>query len=104
MAEIVERHPDRFLGFVASLPMNNPDAALREIARAIDTLSATGIQMFTNVAGRPLDLPEFQPLFAEMARRGLPIWLHPARSPSFADYPRRAALEVRSLVGLWLAV
>ena len=31
MAEIVAKHPDRFPGFVASLPMNNPDAALKEI-------------------------------------------------------------------------
>jgi aminocarboxymuconate-semialdehyde decarboxylase len=99
MAELVERHPDRFPGFVASLPMNNPDAALREIARAIDDLRATGVQMFSNVAGRPLDLPEFQPLFAEMARRGLPIWLHPARPPSFADYQG----EPRSKYDLWWA-
>src|SRR5207245_4827012 len=55
MAELVAKHPDRFPGFVASLPMNNPDAALREIDRAIDGLGATGVQIFSNVNGRPLD-------------------------------------------------
>ena len=45
MAAIVARLPDRFPAFVASLPMNNPDAALREIDRAIGELGATGVQM-----------------------------------------------------------
>ncbi len=99
MAALVERHPDRFPGFVASLPMNNPDAALREIDRAIDTLGATGVQMFSNVAGRPLDLPEYRPLFARMAERDLPIWLHPARAATLPDY----AGEARSRFDLWWA-
>ena len=34
MAALVSKHPDRFPAFVASLPMNNPDAALKEIGRA----------------------------------------------------------------------
>jgi aminocarboxymuconate-semialdehyde decarboxylase len=99
MAALVARHPDRFPGFVASLPMNNPDAALAEIDRALDTLGATGVQMFSNVAGRPLDAPEYRPLFARMAERGLPIWLHPARPASVADY----AGEPRSRYDLWWA-
>jgi predicted TIM-barrel fold metal-dependent hydrolase len=99
MAELVARYPDRFPGFVASLPMNDPDAALREIDRATGDLRATGVQMFSNVNGRPLDEPVFQPLFDRMARLGLPIWIHPARPPSFADYPT----ETRSKYDLWWA-
>src|SRR5439155_995722 len=99
MAALVERHPDRFPAFVASLPMNNPEAALREIDRALDTLGATGVQMFSNVAGRPLDRPEYRPLFARMAARDLPIWLHPARPATVADY----AGEARSQYDLWWA-
>src|SRR5881409_1762406 len=103
MAEVVAKHPDRFPGFVASLPMNNPEAALREIDRALDGLGATGVQMFSNVNRRPLDLPEFQPLFDRMAERRLPIWLHPARPALVADYAGEP-VEVRSLVGVRLAV
>jgi aminocarboxymuconate-semialdehyde decarboxylase len=99
MAAIAARHPDRFPGFVASLPMNNPDAAVREIDRAIDELGATGAQIYTNVNGRPLDLPEYQPIFDRMAQRRLPIWMHPARPPSVADY----AGEPRSKYDLWWA-
>jgi aminocarboxymuconate-semialdehyde decarboxylase len=99
MAEVVAKHPDRFPGFVASLPMNNPEAALREIDRALDQLGATGVQMFTNVAGRPLDAPDYRPLFDAMAARDLPIWLHPARPAAVADYPG----EPRSKYDLWWA-
>ncbi|HEV8640204.1 MAG TPA: amidohydrolase family protein [Methylomirabilota bacterium] len=99
MAALVGKHPDRFVGFVASLPMNNPDAALKEIDRAIDQLGATGVQIFSNVNGRPLDRPEYQQLFARMAERRLPIWMHPARPPSFPDY----AGEPRSKYDIWWA-
>ncbi|HLE04506.1 MAG TPA: amidohydrolase family protein, partial [Anaerolineales bacterium] len=97
MAELVEKYPDRFPGFVASLPMNNPEAALKEIERAIIKLGATGVQIFSNVNGRSLDEPEFQPLFARMAAFNLPIWLHPTRAPSFPDYQT----EKRSRYDLW---
>ena len=99
MADIVAREPARFPAFVASLPMNNPDAALDEIDRAITTLGATGVQMFSNVNGRALDAPEFAPLFARMAELGLPIWLHPARPANVADY----AGEPRSKYDIWWA-
>jgi uncharacterized protein len=99
MANVVAKRPERFPGFVASLPMNNPDAAVAEIDRAIDHLGATGVQIFTNVGGRPLDLPEYRPIFARMAEHGLPIWLHPARPATFADY----AGEARSKYDLWWA-
>src|SRR5882724_10452779 len=99
MAALVERHPDRFPAFVASLPMNNPDASLTEIDRAIDTLGATGVQIFSNVNGLPLDAPQFRSLFDRMASLGLPIWLHPARPASFPDYPG----ETRSRYDIWWA-
>jgi aminocarboxymuconate-semialdehyde decarboxylase len=97
MAELVTRHPDRFPGFIASLPLNNPDATLPEIERAIGTLGARGIQIFSNVAGKPLDAPEFQPLFAAMAGHDLPIWLHPYRGADSPDF----ASEDRSLYEIW---
>jgi uncharacterized protein len=99
MAKLVERHPDRFPGFVASLPMNNPDAAMLEIERAIDQLGATGVQLFTNVNGEPLDKPEYLQIFERMATIDLPVWMHPARTASFPDYLG----EERSKFDLWWA-
>jgi aminocarboxymuconate-semialdehyde decarboxylase len=97
MADIVSRHRDRFPGFIASVPMNNTDATIREIDRAITQLGAVGIQIFTNVNGRPLDEPDFTPIFQRMAAIGRPVWLHPTRTGSFADY----ATEDKSRFELW---
>jgi predicted TIM-barrel fold metal-dependent hydrolase len=80
--------------------MNNPDAALTELAFAIDDLGARGVQVFTNVSGRPLDEPAFLAVFKEMARRDLPVWMHPARGPGFADY----ATEDSSKHEIWWAL
>jgi aminocarboxymuconate-semialdehyde decarboxylase len=86
MAELVRKYPDRFPGFVASLPMNDPEGLLKEAKRAILELGAVGVQIFTNVSGRPLDRPETMPLFDLMAELDRPIWLHPARGADFPDY------------------
>jgi predicted TIM-barrel fold metal-dependent hydrolase len=100
MAEIVARHPDLFPAFVASLPMNNVPAALAEMDRAIGSLGARGVQIFTNVNGRPLDEPEFYPVFERMVtRHDLPIWVHPTRGAKFADYPT----ESKSKYEIWWA-
>ena len=97
MAELVQKHPDRFPSFVASLPMNAPEAALNETQRAITELGACGIQMFTNVLGKPLSSPEFRPLFGAMAEYDLPIWVHPARGAQFPDY----LSETKSEYEIW---
>jgi len=86
MAELVSRHPERFFGFAASLPMNDIDAALGEARRAIDELGALGVQVFTNINGRPLYRADTLPLFDLMARYDLPVWMHPARGAEVADY------------------
>jgi len=86
MAEIVSRHPERFPCFVAALPFHDMDTTLTELKRAIETLGARGVQIFTNVNGRPLDDPLFEPVFAAMARYDLPVWLHPARTAAMTDY------------------
>jgi predicted TIM-barrel fold metal-dependent hydrolase len=97
LADLVAKYPDRFIGFAASLPLNNPGQSLLEMDRAVTQLGARGIQIFTNVCGKPLDSPEFQPLFEEAARRGLAIWMHPARGASFPDY----FTENRSQYEIW---
>lgn len=99
MAEVASQHPDRFPGFVAALPMNNTEAALAEIDRAVNDLGAKGVQIFSNVNGRPLDDPELAPVFDKMAALDLPIWLHPTRSAAFPDY----ATEDRSWYDMWWA-
>jgi uncharacterized protein len=97
MAALVQRHPSRFAGFVASLPLGNPDAAVAELERAVDELGARGVQLFSNVRGGPLTSPELLPIFEAMAHWDLPIWLHPYRGPETSDY----RTEDRSQFEIW---
>ena len=97
MAELVQRHPDRFPGFVASLPLADPDNATRELQRAVGDLGARGFQLYSNIAGKPISSPEFLPLFETMAGYYLPIWLHPYRGADMADFKT----EDRSEFEIW---
>jgi len=87
MAELVLKYRDRFLAAIALLPMNNIDEALKETDRAINELGFKGIYLHSNINGKPLDSPEFRPLFQKMAEYDLPIYVHPWRPNDFADYP-----------------
>jgi predicted TIM-barrel fold metal-dependent hydrolase len=86
MAELVAKYPDRFVAALATLPMNNIDFALREADRAIKELHFKGVYIHTPVDEKPLDLPEFIPLYEKMVEYDLPIVIHPMRKPSHPDY------------------
>ncbi len=97
LAELVRKHPQRFIGFISSLPMSDPAEAVKELNRSVTELGAKGIQLYTNVLGKALDAPEFLPVFEEAARLDVPVWLHPARGASFSDY----ATESKSKYEIW---
>lgn len=97
MAELCLKHPKRFPTFIASLPMNNPDAITKEALRAVDTLGASGVQIFTNVNGVALDAPEFTEFFDTMVKREIGIWMHPARGANMPDYKT----EAKSKYEIW---
>jgi aminocarboxymuconate-semialdehyde decarboxylase len=97
MAELCQRHPDRFPTFVAAVAATDVEGSIAEARRAVNELGAGGIQVFTNIAGRPLDHDDFRPLFAAMAELDRPIWLHPARTAAISDYPA----EPKSRYEMW---
>jgi predicted TIM-barrel fold metal-dependent hydrolase len=86
IAELVAKHPDRFIAACACLPMTDVEATLGEIRRAIDQLGFKGIEIFTDINGKPLDAAEFLPIFELMQAYDLPILLHPRRTNSTPDY------------------
>jgi predicted TIM-barrel fold metal-dependent hydrolase len=98
-AKLCAKNGDRFPGWVAQGALGAPDAGVREAERAIKN-GALGVQIYTNVAGKPLDEPEFEPFFAAMEKLNKPIWLHPARNAGFADY----ASEKKSKYEIWWAL
>lgn len=75
-AGICRAHPDRFRG-LASLPMSDIEAALAELARSCDELGMTGIAIGSNLAGVPLNHASLEPLWQEIDRRRLPLFMHP---------------------------
>ena len=75
-AALVSTHPDRFRAFAAT-PMPHIDAALTEISRAIDELGMAGLTMNTSILDRAITDPEFEPVFAELDRRGAILYQHP---------------------------
>jgi uncharacterized protein len=97
LAELVQKYPQRFIGFISSLAMTSPDDAVKEVTRSVGELGAKGIQLYTNVVGKALDEPEFLPVFEEAARLDVPIWLHPARAANFPDY----LTEKKSKFEIW---
>jgi aminocarboxymuconate-semialdehyde decarboxylase len=87
-ADLIARQPKRFKGF-ASIPMDAPDEALKELHRAIDTLKLNGVVLLSNIGGKPLTSPEYRPFFEEANRMKLCIFLHPmipANSDAFREY------------------
>ena len=85
LAGEVAKRPDRFRG-LAALPMQDPDAAARELGRCVHELGFVGalVNGFSQVddPGTALyyDLPQYRPFWAEAARVGVPFYLHP-RNP-----------------------
>ena len=62
-AELCAKNRDHFPGFVAQVSLATPDAGAREAERAVKELGALGVQIYTNVAGKPIDLPEYAPFW-----------------------------------------
>jgi aminocarboxymuconate-semialdehyde decarboxylase len=77
LAEYCRAHPDRFIG-LASLPLNDVPASLREIDRAVGELGLKGLAIGSNVEGLPLNDPRFEPLWKRINELRLPVVEHPS--------------------------
>jgi aminocarboxymuconate-semialdehyde decarboxylase len=78
VADVVRRHPARFFGLCV-LPLQDMKASLAELDRAVRESGMRGILLYTNLAGRFPDEPEFRPLFARAVELDVPVLLHPAK-------------------------
>jgi len=95
-AELVAKNPDYFVGFLASLPMNSPNAA-KELERAVKN-GANGVQIHTNINGDPLDDHKYYPVFETAAKLDCPVFLHPSRGAfDLSDYKN----ETKSKYEIW---
>jgi aminocarboxymuconate-semialdehyde decarboxylase len=76
IAQIVDQHPDRFVG-LATLPYEHGTRTLEELDRAIKDLGMKGVIMFSNINGKTIDSPEFWPFYERVTSLQVPIFLHP---------------------------
>lgn len=87
-ADLIAQHPGRFKA-LASIPMDSPDEALKELHRAIDELKMNGVILLSNIGGKVLTAPQYRPFFEEANRMKLCILLHPmlpANTDPFREY------------------
>ena len=80
LAEIVKRHPDRFIGMAAVAPQE-PDKAADELERCVGELGFCGLKINSNVGGEYLDEEKFWVIFERAEKLDVPIYIHP-RLPS----------------------
>ena len=76
IAEVMQKYPGRFEG-IAALPWQNSAEAIQEMDRARDELGFCAVMLFSNIGGRPVDEPDFEPIYAHAEARDLPIVIHP---------------------------
>jgi aminocarboxymuconate-semialdehyde decarboxylase len=79
MAEAQRSYPDRIRWFT-SLPWEYPARAVEELRRSCDN-GAVGVMVLANIAGRSLTDPLFEPIWAEIDKRALPVLVHPTDPP-----------------------
>ncbi|MFZ0216641.1 MAG: amidohydrolase family protein [Candidatus Dormiibacterota bacterium] len=74
LAEVVRRHPDRFLGFAHHDPFL-PGAA-EELERAIGTLGLRGLKLIAPRLSRRIDDPAGRPVWEVVAAHRIPVLIH----------------------------
>ncbi len=92
-------HPGRF-GLFASLPMNDVEGTLAEIAYALDVLKADGVGIATEYGPLWLGDPKFEPIFQELHRRRAVVYVHPAEAPCCT--PDTLTYEKPPLATAWM--
>lgn len=75
-AKLVQDHPTRFR-LLATLPLPDVDASIKEATYALDTLKAVGLTVYTDAGRLYLGDPAFADLYAELDRRKAIVFAHP---------------------------
>ena len=76
LSEMVKKYPDRFAA-MATLPLQVPGEALKELERAIKTLGLRGVEIGSHVSNRELGDEAFWPIYKALEDLDVPIFIHP---------------------------
>ncbi len=78
LASLQARHRKQ-LTCLGAVPLQDVDLAIRELERAVGDLGLAGVELGTNVNGKPLGHPDFQPFFAAAESLGAALFVHALR-------------------------
>ncbi len=95
IARLVKEHPERFSG-IATLPMQAPDKAAEELRRAMRKLGLHGAMIGSNIGGKNLDDPSFEPLWAAAEELDAFMMIHPG---NVAGADRLRSYYLGNLIG-----
>ena len=95
IAKHIAAHPDRFMG-IATLPMQAPDKAADELKRAMTKRGLKGTMFASNIMGKNLDDPSFEPLWATAEELGAFLFIHPN---NVAGADRMKSYYLQNLIG-----
>jgi aminocarboxymuconate-semialdehyde decarboxylase len=87
IADTVKQYPDQFIG-LGTVPLQDPEAAIREMDRCIHELGLNGIEIGTNVNGNNLDDPSLIEFFAMAEKWEVPLFIHPWETLGKERMPR----------------
>ncbi len=85
IANIAEHSHGRFKG-IATVSLLDVEAGVKETERSVKDLGLLGVQVLSNVRGKPLDLPEFEPLYAKVSQLDCGLWIHPGYIRKIYDW------------------
>jgi aminocarboxymuconate-semialdehyde decarboxylase len=92
MAAVVAEAPDRFSA-LAAVPLQDVQLAIDELEHAAGTLGMVGVEIGSNINGRPIGAPEFEPFFAAAARLDMAVFVHAIRPAGMERLVGPPALE-----------
>ena len=75
LQDVIEQYPGRYKG-IGFLPWNLPNQAIIE-AQRLKKLGFIGVMLCSHISYEAADLPVYEPIYEELARLGLVIFLHP---------------------------
>jgi aminocarboxymuconate-semialdehyde decarboxylase len=64
---------------LGAVPLQDMDSAIRELERVMKILGLVGVEVGSNINGRPIGAPEFEPFFAACVRLGAAVFVHAIR-------------------------
>jgi aminocarboxymuconate-semialdehyde decarboxylase len=96
-ARLISEDADHFIG-LATVPLQSPDEAIRELDRAVRELGLRGVEIGTNIAGVDLDAREFGPFYASVEELQVPLFIHSTNAGAFGG-TRLDRYHLSNLIG-----